>query len=86
MRALDIDRSVSTKIENFVNSVLSDTPSQSDMRFAEHVLGKGRDVVPALAEAMEEAPWEAVLLRGLPALDDVAQTKILTLLLTAPVG
>ncbi|MFG3024968.1 TauD/TfdA family dioxygenase [Streptomyces sp. NPDC048254] len=83
---LDIDRSTSTEIATFVNSVLDNTPSQSDMRFAEQVLRQGRTVVPALAEALYNAPWEAVLIQGLPTFDMVAQTKILTLLLADCVG
>ncbi|MET9647659.1 TauD/TfdA family dioxygenase [Streptomyces syringium] len=83
---VDIDRNASTEIESFVSSVLDNTPSQSDMRFAEQVLGQGRTVVPALAKAVEEAPWEAVLLQGLPTFDAVAQTKILTLLLADCAG
>ncbi|WP_151476061.1 hypothetical protein [Streptomyces albicerus] len=35
---------------------------------------------------MNEAPWEAVLLQGLPTFDAVTQTKILTLLLADCAG
>ncbi|MEU2110109.1 TauD/TfdA family dioxygenase [Streptomyces sp. NPDC019507] len=83
---LDLDRSASAQIEEFVDLVFDNTPSQSDMRFAEQVLGQGRTVLPGLARAVEDKPWEAVLLRGLPEFDAVTRTKILTLLLADCAG
>ncbi|MER6452722.1 TauD/TfdA family dioxygenase [Streptomyces sp900105245] len=83
---LDLDHSASAQIEEFIESVIDNTPSQSDMRFAEQVLGQGRAVLPTLARAVEEKPWEAVLLQGLPRFDAVARTKILTLLLADCAG
>ncbi|MEU8927786.1 TauD/TfdA family dioxygenase [Kitasatospora sp. NPDC048545] len=86
MRLLELDINSSTDIENFVESVLDNTPSQSDIRFAEQVIERGRAVIPALAEAVENSPSEAIVLRGLPRFSGVAQTKILTLLLADCVG
>ncbi|MFJ8928014.1 TauD/TfdA family dioxygenase [Streptomyces sp. NPDC102364] len=83
---LDIDHRASKTIKSFVDSVLDSTPSQSDVRFAEQVLGRGSAIIPALSDAVGEAPREAVLLQGLPSFDAVGQTKILTLLLADCAG
>lgn len=87
MRLLEIDRNTSTGIEEFVTSVVDNTPSLSDMRFAEQVLGHGGKFVPTLAKSMQEAPGMRSYCRGCPRLMTWRRRRFLrSFWLTARVG